>query len=703
VTYESGVGGGADDGNGDEGGGGNNVRPMTPSVQVPLTGDELDEVRKLEQPTEGVAVVAAAVLILLSEGNTVPADVRWSAFVACERSRLLSGLQHFDAQAVPKFKLRALKRFLSIDAFNPVLLATTAQDKAGCVCRPAAKLAVWVLRVIAAHPEGGLFIKEVRTALGEWDHMKEAEELLKPKKKKKMKKKTRKVAIAPAVSDAPGVEGGGDSAKQAGEGPGCGLLGESDPLARLEKDARRCGQAVDKHVAAELKSAVRGTLSKPCSRALEAASLLLNRGKPSLEWAKGAMSKAVKRGDPTFESTVKGFGREEATALVAVSQRAGKVLSGYLSDPDLEPDALKKASKAMAVLMDWVRTAGALYLFLLDEHFIKQRDKAEKNKAATKLQGMQRQREAGKVVAERRKQTQAATLIQGRARITLSKKRLTHIKEDIEAEQQNDAATKLQGMQRQREAGKVVAERREQTQAATLIQRRARMSEAKKRVGEVRARKKDEQSRVKIEFDDEGAERSEPKQIFPLSAPSVRAVSVAVVENDDYQEEKGQEEEEDYGNDDDGAQNKDGVEATEGGKASLHAAQEATDAKQENCEDAEKPSVGAADDNNNEESTGANADGNGVTAASAPVSGGENQAEGGAAKEADEEEEEEEEEEEDYGDDDDYAEDDEGSERAASPKRSLSSRGKYPGSPPKTADSYGDSDFETDDFEDDEE
>ena len=57
-------------------------RPMTPSVRNVVTLEEFKALQELEAPSEDITIVAASVLILLSEGATLPPDVRWSAFQA---------------------------------------------------------------------------------------------------------------------------------------------------------------------------------------------------------------------------------------------------------------------------------------------------------------------------------------------------------------------------------------------------------------------------------------------------------------------------------------------------------------------------------------------------------------------------------------------------------------------------------------------
>ena len=138
-------------------------RPLTASMRKPLQFAEVAALRGLNPPSESVVVVAAAVLILLTPGNRIPDDVRWGAFMEVSEDVLsfMSRLESFEPASVPKFKFRALKRFLNRDAFNPTLLAENS--------RPAAKLCTWLLRIMVAHPDGAGFFKEVRQALGAWE------------------------------------------------------------------------------------------------------------------------------------------------------------------------------------------------------------------------------------------------------------------------------------------------------------------------------------------------------------------------------------------------------------------------------------------------------------------------------------------------------------------------------------------------------
>ena len=427
------------------------IRPMTPSVRHPLSAAELEELLSISEPSESITVVAAAVLIILTPGNSVPSDVRWSAFASQPSVDLLGAIGTLEAKTIPNFKLRALRRFLSVNAFDPLSLAA-----AGSLA--AAKLAVWVLRVIAAHPEGGVISVEVRSSLDAWEvaqrQAKEDRQAGSPGQKKKKKSKRKR---KPAVET---------------------------PTDRLLDDVRQAGMECSKHVMAELKVACRGTLNAQCSRALEAVALVLEpKKKPSPDTVKALVSKATTRGEPTFDSRVREYGYAEAER---VAERGVRLLEVYLTEPELEDDSLKVASQAIAVLMRWVRAVAALVLFTHGELQVRRLEIAEQNRAATKLQGLQRKAQARQRAAEQR-----AIVIEQR-----------------EAREQNMAATKLQGVQRGRQATK--------------------------RVEQIRRDRPRGAGGVGFENDDADADRGPPKEIFALSRDDY-----SDDEHGDYEEEDG--------------------------------------------------------------------------------------------------------------------------------------------------------------------
>ena len=472
---------------------------MEPSVDGPLSSSELDELFATE-PSEAVAVVGAAVLILITPGNTVPADVRWTALASQPRGPFLVALSEVDAEAVPKFKLRALKRFLSVDSFNPVALA-----EAGA--QAAAKLAVWVLRVIAAHPEGGAIITEVQGALEAWDEAVRAVGA-QPKKNKKLR---RKKAAAAQVA--------------------------VEPVERLVADVGAAGSAC-KPCLPELRAAARGGgLSVGTSKVLEAMSLLLER-KSSVDAARALLSKAAAKGEATLEVRLRDFGVIEASAL---GKRACRLLAECSEDAILEDAPLRKASLAAATVMAWVRAATALVLFIEEENRVKALEAAEADRAAAKLQGLQRQKLAKQKVAEVREQKKAeveqnsaATLLQGKQRQRQAIQRAEQRKLEREVVAQNQAATKLQGLERRKNAKRVagakrverdeaaaraMAEAAERERAATKLQSIGRGMAAKKRVEGVQ-RAKDLKKSTPLEYDTDEASRTEPKKIFALSRPA---------------------------------------------------------------------------------------------------------------------------------------------------------------------------------------
>ena len=394
-------------------------RPMTPSVRNAVSREEFEALKELKEPSEDITIVAASVLILLSDGASLPPDVRWSAFQKQETDGFLQRMDTFEPTNVPDFKLRALRRFLSIDAYNPVEL-----DKDSSA---AAKLAVWILRVIAAHPAGGAYIKEVRSSLAAWEDLQS-----KPRKKLKKKKKKKKIASSP----------------DAGLGsPSSSMRQTEEREHKLLGDIKRASFGIEKNMIQELRSAVRGKIPPAgLVTGLEAVALVLEpRKKPSIEIIRNLMVKGS-----AFEARLKGYDRKQAENLT--ESAVGRLLK-YLENPLLEVDALAKTSRAVATLMVWVR---AIFSYAQYNNEIVRKlaeEQVELDNAATKLQGLQRAKIAKKAVSEKREQSQAARTLQNRTRVSKAKK---VVAEKRAQREEGNAAARLQGLQRQKVAKKRV-------------------------------------------------------------------------------------------------------------------------------------------------------------------------------------------------------------------------------------------------------
>jgi hypothetical protein len=241
-----------------------------------------------------------------------------------------------------------------------------------------------------------------------------------------------------------------------------------------------------------------------------------------------------------------GFGEAEAEAL-AKAPKAFKAVVLLCADADLDDSPLKFASQAAAILMQWVRAACALAAAVGETLRAEVQAAKEKNGAAAKLQGLQRQRDAKKRVEQKRKevaelteQFNAAAKLQGLQRQRDATKRVEQKRKEVaEEREQNGAAAKLQSKQRQRGATKVVAamrqekEEKEQNGAAAKLQSKQRQRNATKVVAAKRQEKLESEGRIKLEYDMEGATPSEEKQIFALS----RAADEAANDSDGYGEE----------------------------------------------------------------------------------------------------------------------------------------------------------------------
>ena len=517
------------------------MRPMTPSVREPLSASEFDALIAIDEPSEAVAVVAAAVLILITPGNSVPSDVRWSALVAQPRDAFLASLRALDPLSVPKFKLRALRRFLSVDAFNPLALHASGYPGA-------ASLAVYVLRVIAAHPEGGPIIKEVNGALVAWDEARQAPAPLLPNEGDgKGELPAGEGGEAGAVASAPKKKtkkskGKKKSAEDTAAIPSDEGDGALSPRSTLVRALKVSAQALNKNVMGELKALSRGKAT-PASYAkvIEAVAAILEPKKKtsiSSVWVKASLSGQVKvaKGEPTIEVRLSGFSESEAEGLARTPKSLRTVVS-LCEDGDLEEVPLGRASKSLVVLMQWVRAACALAVTIDETLKAEAQSATEQHHAAAKLQSLQRQRDANLKVQQRREELKlaqekydAAAKVQALQRQrdaekAVAKKR----KEAAEAKEQNKAASKLQSKQRQRDATKTVAAKRqeketkEQNSAAAKLQSKQRQRNATKVVASRRQEKSEAANRVKLEYDTKDATMAEEKEIFALSRAAVDA------------------------------------------------------------------------------------------------------------------------------------------------------------------------------------
>lgn len=115
-------------------------------VQVGVRPAVLAQLAALDEPPPTVVLVAVGVLILLTEGRSVPADLSWpelrSAFA--DTADFARRLDEFDATKIAPFKLRALKPFIASRSFSPVRLRH--ESAAGLA------LCVWMVRAIKNCP-----------------------------------------------------------------------------------------------------------------------------------------------------------------------------------------------------------------------------------------------------------------------------------------------------------------------------------------------------------------------------------------------------------------------------------------------------------------------------------------------------------------------------------------------------------------------
>ncbi|GMH77720.1 hypothetical protein TrST_g7571 [Triparma strigata] len=101
-----------------------------------IDDEDVTELRKIENPKDVMAMVAAAVVILLSPGKELPKDVSWAGFkkVLADKN-FVTNLVTLEAANLSGFKARALNAYLMNNRFIPAKIAK--------VSVPGAKLAAW--------------------------------------------------------------------------------------------------------------------------------------------------------------------------------------------------------------------------------------------------------------------------------------------------------------------------------------------------------------------------------------------------------------------------------------------------------------------------------------------------------------------------------------------------------------------------------
>lgn len=119
-------------------------RYRTLSLPLP-SGRELESLRKLAPPPPAAVLSLAATRILLAQGDRIPPALDWEA---CLRAALddpedfVARLHAYSPTAIPRFKVRALRSFVSQPLFRPEEIAPDSTV--------AAKLCAWVLRQLGS-------------------------------------------------------------------------------------------------------------------------------------------------------------------------------------------------------------------------------------------------------------------------------------------------------------------------------------------------------------------------------------------------------------------------------------------------------------------------------------------------------------------------------------------------------------------------
>ena len=112
-----------------------------------LTPDALRRLASMRKAPPSITVVCATVAILLSPGDTLPADLSWTGqrrAMSCTHA-YLSQLSLFKGDDIPQFKIRALQPFLASSDFDSEFLRT--------VSPAASALCAWVMNIVLSQPQ----------------------------------------------------------------------------------------------------------------------------------------------------------------------------------------------------------------------------------------------------------------------------------------------------------------------------------------------------------------------------------------------------------------------------------------------------------------------------------------------------------------------------------------------------------------------
>eukprot|EP00948_MAST-09A_sp_MAST-9A-sp1_P003478 g3478.t1 len=116
-----------------------------------LSASDIEDLAAVDHPSPLIRVVAASIMVLLSPGNSLPADLSWNTvrneFINSEA--FLHILRSFDGSSIPEFKIRALHPFITQKGFDPQILANQKSKSS----QIAAVMCSIVLKIIRSRPE----------------------------------------------------------------------------------------------------------------------------------------------------------------------------------------------------------------------------------------------------------------------------------------------------------------------------------------------------------------------------------------------------------------------------------------------------------------------------------------------------------------------------------------------------------------------
>jgi len=490
-----------------------------------LTTGDLRAIKKIENPKPEMALVGAAVLIMMSSGKAVPKDVGWGAFKKeVGDKNFVTRLLTLDGTEVTGFKARALKGFLQNNKFIP---AKIAKVSVGC-----GKLAAWSFVVLSGVSEfewpEGLDLSQVLEGMEEFVEKsakggkKKGGKTIEEEKKEEKKVEEKKKITKRVPKKVPKTRKPKDVDKQMYSGT---RVMNGHTLFVTVFDTVSKTQAFVK--AYDPNNSQEYTLTVAVPGSLNSLSQIRNwAGKTLVEGITFVPQRLSREAHLEYEKGRKEGKSVEVSTRVAVEEKKKPVVKKEAveekKDEAKEPVVVAEEKKEEPVVEEKNYE---------DDGF---EDGEDDEKPVEFEEDFEEDFEENVGMDE----NEAATKLQGRARMRKAKKRVEGIKED-------KAAVKLQGRVRIKKAKKVIGEKREQSNAAVKLQGRVRIKKAKKRVDKLKKERTESEVVEEEEEEEEDYDDDEDyEEEFEAESPGKKSPEKRplTAESDDYGEDDYEEE-----------------------------------------------------------------------------------------------------------------------------------------------------------------